>query len=646
MQHNKLNRKHILLITGLVVFILNMSSFTRAEETRYQVRFVTFKGIKKVDKTELLGSLVTKERPVWRFWTKTPDVTLRDLDDDVLRIKQFYRANGFFQTRVHYDKRVVNAARCAPGNGHSPPATAGKAEPEPICIIDVTFRVKVGPPVRIRQMDWHFAGTASEIKPDIFMAQIPLKIGHIFRTADYDATKLLIVKILGNRGYPFATVGGKVRVDLKTDAVSIDFSVNPGKIYRFGDIRIEGAEGFVHETVIRRALTFHAGDHYSIDRLDESRRNLFALNIFKAAVIQPGSPGPGTDTVPILIRVKAQKRQNVELGIGYGTEDHLRLQGTWRYRNLTHNADQISLSARHSNLLETIQGEYLYPYFFNKKNTFRADAGFQKEYAEYYHLKNIFTTVSLQRRISKHWILTPWYSLMINEPTNISPSLPQTPAYMERSMKYITSSVKFDLERDDVDNEIDPKRSSILSFSFEYTSRLIGSEISYYKPSIEAKSYLPLPHDMVFAARVRFRSVQEMENTDYIPLFLQLFLGGSKTIRGYGYQQLGVYDKKDIMIGIGGNSSFCGNIELRFPLYGDFSGVTFLDMGVLDEKSFQIDFATMRYACGVGLRYNTIIGPIQLDFGYKLNPPKGSAIASENADTSRWQFDLNIGQAF
>ncbi len=649
MRQKALNKKYLLLIAAVIIYILHLSPFAFAGEIHYRVRFVTFKGIKKVDKKELLESLATKERPVWRFWTAKPEVTLRDLDDDVLRIKQFYRANGYFQTKAWYEKKVVNPSECAakdgarPGNG---PESAKVSEKKTRCVIDVTFHVEPGPAVRIHQVNWSFAKKAPGLKPDVFMEQIPLKIGKIFRTDDYDTAKLLIIKILGNRGYPFATVGGQVQVDLKTEAVSIHFTVNPGKIYRFGDIRIEGDKGFVHEIVIRRALTFQPGERYSVDKLDESRQNLFALNIFKAAVIQPGTPSPGSDTVPIQVRIKPQKPQNVELGIGYGTEDHLRLQGTWRYRNLTRNADQISISARHSSLLDNIQGEYLYPYFFNRKNTLRVDAGFEKEYAEYFNLKNIFSTVSLQRRLTEHWVLTPWYSMMINEPSNISPSLPQTPAYLNKSANYVISSVKFDLERDDVDNEINPTRGSVLSFSFESASRMIGSEISYYKPAVEAKCYIPLPHDLVFASRVRFRSIQEMENTKYIPLFLQLFLGGSKTVRGYGYQQLGVYNHDNMMVGIGGRSSFCGNLELRFPIYGDFSGVTFLDMGVLDEQSFQIDFSTMRYSCGVGLRYNTIIGPIQLDFGYKLNPPKGSAIAAESADTSHWQFDFNIGQAF
>ncbi len=58
----------------------------------------------------------------------------------------------------------------------------------------------------------------------------------------------------------------------------------------------------------------------------------------------------------------------------------------------------------------------------------------------------------------------------------------------------------------------------------------------------------------------------------------------------------------------------------------------------------------MRYTCGVGLRYDTVIGPIRADVGYKLNPPTGKDIGDftnpNDIVGDRWRFYLNIGQAF
>jgi len=61
-------------------------------------------------------------------------------------------------------------------------------------------------------------------------------------------------------------------------------------------------------------------------------------------------------------------------------------------------------------------------------------------------------------------------------------------------------------------------------------------------------------------------------------------------------------------------------------------------MGYLSEKAFQYDMGNIRYTSGVGLRYDTLVGPIRVDWGYKLNPK------SEKEDS--WQLHFSVGQAF
>ena len=109
-------------------------------------------------------------------------------------------------------------------------------------------------------------------------------------------------------------------------------------------------------------------------------------------------------------------------------------------------------------------------------------------------------------------------------------------------------------------------------------------------------------------------------------------------------------DKNDVIEDVSGLSSFISNIELRFPVYNDFGGVVFLDAGALNEDSFSVNLKSIRYTCGVGMRYKTIIGPIQLDFGYQLNPAKSAATDDPDLidllNNDRWYIHFNIGQTF
>ena len=81
-----------------------------------------------------------------------------------------------------------------------------------------------------------------------------------------------------------------------------------------------------------------------------------------------------------------------------------------------------------------------------------------------------------------------------------------------------------------------------------------------------------------------------------------------------------------------------GNTEVRFPVAGHLWGVVFLDFGNVFLDSWQFDLDDLRYAAGTGIRYNTLIGPLRLDFGYILNP-------DESTD-KRYRIHLSIGQTF
>ena len=72
--------------------------------------------------------------------------------------------------------------------------------------------------------------------------------------------------------------------------------------------------------------------------------------------------------------------------------------------------------------------------------------------------------------------------------------------------------------------------------------------------------------------------------------------------------------------------------EVRVPIWGKLGGVLFLDGGNVWTKPWDFNPKDLRYDVGPGLRYNTPIGPIRVDFGYQLNPIPGLVV---NGDPSR-----------
>jgi len=206
---------------------------------------------------------------------------------------------------------------------------------------------------------------------------------------------------------------------------------------------------------------------------------------------------------------------------------------------------------------------------------------------------------------------------------------------------YLISSLYLEVERNTTDNDTNPKKGSNIDGFVEVAPSFLGSELTYIKPSIELIKYFELPFRTIFAGRVKFQTIADLENNEDIPVFKRLFLGGANTVRGYAFQRLGPLD--DSGNPKGGQSTTLANIELRRPIFGIVSGVLFMDVGMVEMDRFKFDGGDFRYSTGGGIRVDTPVGPLRLDLGYKLNPPDNP---DGTGKMDRWRIHFNIGHAF
>lgn len=89
-----------------------------------------------------------------------------------------------------------------------------------------------------------------------------------------------------------------------------------------------------------------------------------------------------------------------------------------------------------------------------------------------------------------------------------------------------------------------------------------------------------------------------------LPQLEKYTLGGSQSLRGYEY---GAFY---------GDSLLLLNLEYRLPIADNFTAVVFADAGNVWEKEESIDLGDLRYSIGAGLRMNTPIGQLRLDYGF------------------------------
>ncbi len=188
------------------------------------------------------------------------------------------------------------------------------------------------------------------------------------------------------------------------------------------------------------------------------------------------------------------------------------------------------------------------------------------------------------------------------------------------------------------DDPFVPHRGVFDSLRLRVAPSQFGSDIPLLKVLLEHAQYVPLSDDLTFVYVLRGGGAQAYKSHDIVPIRERFFLGGRSTVRGFGENQIGPQgnaftDGSGFHAGgdpLGGNLVLNANTELRFPLIYGLGGVVFVDgggvylvnqTGTLGSCSGcgSVTIHDFRRSTGLGLRYITPVGPVSLDYGFKLD---------------------------
>jgi outer membrane translocation and assembly module TamA len=128
-----------------------------------------------------------------------------------------------------------------------------------------------------------------------------------------------------------------------------------------------------------------------------------------------------------------------------------------------------------------------------------------------------------------------------------------------------------------------------------------------------------------------------------LPASERFFAGGDTTVRGFALDRLGSADTLD-QSGFpkGGNGMAIFNLETRAPYWKDLQFVWFLDAGNVYRLATDIRLDQLRVSSGVGFRYRSPIGPLRVDWGWKVSTRLLSTGGRERSNV----LHISLGQAF
>jgi outer membrane protein insertion porin family len=215
-------------------------------------------------------------------------------------------------------------------------------------------------------------------------------------------------------------------------------------------------------------------------------------------------------------------------------------------------------------------------------------------------------------------------------------SLPEIPAQKVDS-PYTGWQVSFDTgERSFFETSTD-RRTIFLGSDLSFSSENLGSDYTGLGWFGQVKPQIPLvpmgDSALVWVHNYRI-GLRETRGDGELPFFDRLFAGGEFSVRGYPTNSLGPTAEDGTPLG--GEAMFITNQELRFPIWNLLSGVAFFDAGNVWEDRQAVD-STLFKSIGLGLRADSPVGPLRLDFAYPLDRREGDP---------EYKIYFGLGQTF
>lgn len=587
----------------------------------------------------VLGDIIATQKPnlFRKLFRRYDDYVLSEteLRRDRIRIIRYYERRGYDQIQVEVE--------------HTPANKDWKR--------NVVFRIREGEPIRIGSSNV-IVDADSTIEESLrgertferALSQHDFQEGHRFETIRRPDVVGSFTEVMQNYGFPWASVDIETEVDSLAKSADVRIVLKPGARSYFNEFSFEGIET-VPEHIVQREMVMKPGDLYDRRDIQEAQRQIFSHHLFRFATIT--IPEQEEDsTLDLRVRVREHPLRTVQASIGFGSEEYLRGQVNWQNRNITGTGHRLGFNARASFIEQRLGADYLVPYVFNSRSSFVAAPFGQRRLEPSFELMRIGITNSLIYQLRRRQTATASYEFTANEELSRQHdvSLPDSILGYNVSSLHLSGYYSQGVSREPDGWVIQP--------AVELSGTFGEASYKFQKLYIDVRHFMPISRSTTLAGRINAGTIFYTQ-PDSLPANIRFFSGGTNSVRGWSRQSLGPKRPSfedgefDGYVSVGGRATLNFNVELRQQLNFLFNGFgfgLFLDGGQVWRAIDRVDERPIQFGAGGGLRYQSPIGPVRIDVGYKINPRDDDLGIYEGMDNSNtWDrigIHFSIGQAF
>jgi outer membrane protein insertion porin family len=260
---------------------------------------------------------------------------------------------------------------------------------------------------------------------------------------------------------------------------------------------------------------------------------------------------------------------------------------------------------------------------------------FQKSVEDGFSKSERTLSIRLEQRPKPRWIRFLRYSIQqVKIYDTIDPQKRLDAIFEDKLSEVRLGSVGLGLVRDTRDDAFLPTRGGYASIEGTVFAKPFGSEATFLQTFLRGSWTVTTKNGNRFSSFLRIGAEYPFAGTEIVPLSERYFAGGINTLRGFATDSIGGLEFEYTFTNpdgttvtksylIGGEAIFLFNQDWSFPIWSSLRGEVFFDVGNVYPTIGDFNLGDLRYDAGVGLRLETPIGPIRLEYGWKLDRQPG-----------------------
>lgn len=479
--------------------------------------------------------------------------------------------------------------------------------------------------------------------------------GNSFRQADWTEAKRELLQSLFTEDYPTAVIINSLAdVDAENATVSLRVELDSGPAYRLGAVQVQGLKTYPR-SLVDRYNQIYVGERYSQQRLLEFQRGLQNTPYFSSVLVDidldsqfdPTVPGPAPTaaisaaasvetpapapapsaepiTVPVRVRVTEAQTKRLSLSAGFSSNNGGRSEVIYRDANILDRGWLLAVGLRADRIGQLGYADINLPI---TSKGYRDSFGVLAERSRNQGLTTTRQGVGVARAQNRGIIETRLSLAFQREQRDVDQTISSDAAPVNNAPRDALA-LNYSWTWRNVDNVLDPRSGQVINAQIGGGAKALLSDQNFVRGIFKIQQYRTVFNRDLFT--VRFEGgITAAESRVGVPEEFLFRAGGAQSIRGYGYQSVGVSEGNAT---VGGRYLIAGTAEyvhwLGAPTTGPSNAqslpkwgvAVFYDVGRANDSPK--DLFPLLSGVGVGARWRSPAGPLALDLAYSVRDKK------------------------